>query len=139
MTFTASAHPINGTLQHEIDVNGRHTIITDEPEGLGGADAAPAPHELLAAAIASCVSTMIVLYAKRRDWRLGDLRVDVSYDADATPRRAEVTVHLPVDLTPDQTERLRRVADTCPVRRALEAGFAFDERLLNDVPAAAAA
>jgi len=139
MTFTASARPINGTLQHEIDVNGRHMIITDEPEDLGGADTGPAPHELLAAAVASCVSTMIVLYAQRRDWQLGDIRVDVSYDADATPRRAEVTVHLPDDLTPDQTERLRRVADTCPVRRALEAGFAFDERLLNDVPAATAA
>jgi putative redox protein len=139
MTFTASARPINGTLQHEIDVNGRHMIITDEPENLGGADTGPAPHELLAAAVASCVSTMIVLYAQRRDWQLGDIRVDVSYDADATPRRAEVTVHLPDDLTPDQTERLRRVADTCPVRRALEAGFAFDERLLNDVPAATAA
>ncbi len=139
MTFTASARPINGTLQHEIDVNGRHTIFTDEPESLGGADTAPAPHELLAAAVASCVSTMIVLYARRRNWQLGDVRVDVSYDADATPRRAEVTVHLPDDLTPDQTERLRRVADTCPVRRALEAGFAFDERLLNDVPAATAA
>jgi putative redox protein len=139
MIFTASARPINGTLQHEIDVNGRHTIITDEPESLGGADTGPAPHELLAAAVASCVSTMIVLYAQRRDWQLGDIRVDVSYDADATPRRAEVTVHLPDDLTPDQTERLRRVADTCPVRRALEAGFAFDERLLNDVPAATAA
>ena len=139
MTFTASARPINSTLQHEIDVNGRHMIITDEPESLGGADSGPAPHELLAAAVASCVSTMIVLYAQRRDWQLGDIRVDVSYDADATPRRAEVTVHLPDDLTPDQTERLRRVADTCPVRRALEAGFAFDERLLNDVPAAAAA
>jgi len=139
MIFTASARPINGTLQHKIDVNGRHTIITDEPESLGGADTGPAPHELLAAAVASCVSTMIVLYAQRRDWQLGDIRVDVSYDADATPRRAEVTVHLPDDLTPDQTERLRRVADTCPVRRALEAGFAFDERLLNDVPAATAA
>jgi putative redox protein len=139
MTFTASARPIEGTLQHEIDVNGRHTIFTDEPEKLGGTDTAPAPHELLAAAIASCVSTMIALYARRRDWQLGDVRVDVTYDADATPRHAEVTVHLPDDLTPDQTARLRRVADTCPVRRALEAGFGFDERLLNDLPAAAPA
>ena len=31
MSFTASAHSIDGTLRHEIDVNGRHTMITDEP------------------------------------------------------------------------------------------------------------
>ena len=134
MSFTASAHSIDGTLRHEIDVNGRHTITTDEPESVGGTDTAPAPHELLAATLASCVSTMIVLYAQRRDWRLGDVRVDVVYDADTTPRWVDVTVHLPDDLTTEQTERLRRVADTCPVRRALEAGFTFDERIEHDLP-----
>ena len=137
MSFTASAHSIHGTLRHEIDVNGRHTITTDEPEYLGGTDTGPAPHELLAATLASCVSTMVVLYAQRKNWDLGDIRVDVDYDADVTPRRVEVTVHLPEGLTPDQTERLRRVADTCPVRRALEAGFTFDERIEHDVPRAA--
>ena len=30
----------------EVEVNGRHTIVTDEPEGLGGTDQGPAPHEL---------------------------------------------------------------------------------------------
>lgn len=134
MSFTASAHSVNGTLRHEIDVNGRHTITTDEPESLGGTDAGPAPHELLAATLASCVSTMIVLYAQRKEWDLGDVRVDVEYNADVTPRRVEVAVHLPDGLTTDQTERLTRVADTCPVRRALEAGFVFDERIEHDVP-----
>jgi putative redox protein len=132
--FTASAKPIGGTLRHEVDVNGRHTIVTDEPEQLGGADAGPAPHELMAAMLAACVSTMIVLYAQRRHWHLGELRVDVSYDADVTPRRVEISVHLPDRLSPDQVERLRRVADTCPARRALEAGFTFDEQLEADLP-----
>ena len=133
MSFTASAHSIDGTLRHEIDVNGRHTITTDEPESLGGTDTAPAPHELLAATLASCVSTMIVLYAQRRDWGLDGVSVDVDYDADVTPRRVELTVHLPDGLTPDQITRLTRVADTCPVRRALEAGFTFDEWIQCDV------
>lgn len=137
MTLTASAHSVNGTLRHEIDVNGRHTIITDEPESLGGTDTGPAPHELLAATLASCVSTMIVLYAQRRDWDLADVRVDVDYDAEVTPRRIEVTIHLPEGLTAEQTDRLNRVADTCPVRRALEAGFTFDERIEHDFPTAA--
>jgi putative redox protein len=137
MSLTASAHSIHGTLRHEIDVNGRHTITTDEPESLGGTDTGPAPHELLAATLASCVSTMIVLYAQRKDWDLGDIRVDVDYDADVTPRRVEVTVHLPDGLTTEQTEQLTRVADTCPVRRALEAGFTFHERIEHDLPRAA--
>jgi len=69
----------------EIDVNGRHTITTDEPESLGGADIAPAPHDLPPAMVAPCISTTIVLYAQRREWRLHDIRVDVEYDTDTTP------------------------------------------------------
>jgi len=135
MSFTASARRIGGTLRHEVDVNGRHTIITDEPASLGGTDAGPAPHELLPATLASCISTMIALYAQRKGWELGELRVDVDYDHESEPRRFDVTVHLPDGLSDDQVTRLRRVADTCPVRRALEAGFAFEERIVT--PAAA--
>jgi putative redox protein len=136
MSLTATARRIDDGLAHEIDVNGRHTITTDEPEGLGGTDTGPAPHELLPATLASCISTMVALYAQRKGWPLPDLSVDVIYDTDVEPRHFDVTVHLPDGLSDDQVARLRRVADTCPVRRALEAGFAFDERIDCDaVPA----
>ena len=62
----------------------------------------------------------------------GSLRNEV----DSTPRRVEVAVHLPEGLTHDQVERLTRVAQTCPARRSLEAGFTFDEQLALDLPAA---
>lgn len=130
MSYTATAKPINGTPRHEVNVNGRHTITTDEPATLGGTDTAPTPHELLAAILASCVSTMLMLYAKPRDIDLDDLRVDVDYDADTTPRQVKITIHLPDHLTDDQVKRLEKVAETCPVRRALEAGFTFDEQLV---------
>jgi hypothetical protein len=44
MTMTASAVSTGGALRNDIAVNGRHTIATDVPEGLGGSDTAPAPH-----------------------------------------------------------------------------------------------
>jgi putative redox protein len=134
MTMTATARPIDGTLRHEIDVNGRHTITTDEPEKLGGSDTAPAPHELLPAILASCVSTMITLYARTRDWELEDVRVDVGYDHHSTPRQVHTTIHLPDGLTPEQVRRLQRVAETCPVKRALEAGFTFEQQIALDLP-----
>jgi putative redox protein len=131
--FTATARSVGGSLRHEVDVNGRHTLVTDEPERLGGEDAGPAPHELMAAMLASCASTMVVLYAQRHDWRLDDVRVDVSYDADVTPRRVEMSVHLPPGLEPAQIQRLQRVAVACPARRALESGFTFDEEVVLDL------
>ena len=130
MTMTAVARSVDGELRHEVDVNGRHVIVTDEPERLGGTDAGPAPHELLPAMLASCASTMITLYARTKDWELSEVRVEAAYDPESTPRRVELRVYLPDGLTADQVRRLRRVADTCPAKRALEAGFTFDEQLI---------
>jgi putative redox protein len=131
--FTASAHSINGTPRHEVDVNGRHILTTDQPHSYGGSDAGPSPHELVAATLASCASTMIVLYAQRKDWQLESVQVDIDYDADTTPRNIQTTVHLQGRLSDSQTQRLLHVADTCPVKRALEAGFAFRQRLASDL------
>ncbi len=138
--FTASAWPADDGLRHEIAVNGRHTIATDEPEELGGTDSAPAPHELLPAMLASCAATMMALYARRHGLALDGARVDVEYDAGVTPRRIAIHLHLPAALTSEQVERLRRVAETCPVRRAFEAGFEFEEEVTLDAvqPAGAA-
>jgi putative redox protein len=129
-TMTASARSTGGTLRHEIDVNGRHTLITDEPETLGGADSGPAPHELLPAMLAACVSTMIVLYGRSRDWSMEGVRVDIEYDTDPSPRQVRIEIHLPDGFTESQIKRLRRVADTCPVKRALQAGFTFEEQIV---------
>jgi putative redox protein len=129
MSMTATARRVGSGLEHVVDVNGRHTIITDEPERLGGTDLGPAPHELLAATLASCIATMIAMYAKNRGWEFGETAVEVEYDPDSSPRRFAIDLRLPDDLTPDQLRKLERVAETCPVRRALEAGFIFDERV----------
>jgi putative redox protein len=130
MTMTAVARSADGQLRHEVEVNGRHLIVTDEPERLGGTDVGPAPHELLPAMLASCVSTMITLYARTKNWELSEVSVEVAYDADSTPRHVDLRVYLPDGMTADQVRRLRRVADTCPAKRALEAGFTFDQRLI---------
>ena len=131
MGMTATARRVGNTLKHEVNVNGRHVVVTDEPERLGGTDEGPAPHELLAAMVASCVATMIAMYAQNRGWDVGETAVEVNYDTDSVPHRVTVDIHLPDDLTADQRRRLERVAETCPARRALEAGFAFAERILT--------
>jgi putative redox protein len=141
MRLSARARRIGSTLKNEIDVNRRHTIITDEPAALGGTDEGPAPHELLAAALAACVATMIELYAERRDWALGVLIVDVDYEPDASPRQVETAIELAGTLSEEQADRLLRVARTCPLRRALESEFSFEEQLTvrpleADIPAA---
>ncbi|MGB0121142.1 MAG: OsmC family protein [Solirubrobacterales bacterium] len=131
MSLTATATQVGSSLRHDVDVNGRHRIITDEPASMGGTDMGAAPHELLPATLASCISTMIALYAQRKEWELESLRVEVDYDTDAEPRKFAIKIHLPDGLSDDQIKRLERVAETCPVRRALEAGFTFDETTVS--------
>jgi putative redox protein len=131
MSLTATSRSIPGTLRQEIVIDGKHRLITDEPEELGGEGSAPAPHELLPAALASCVSTTLVMYARRKGWDLGEVSVDVDYDHQATPRTAEIAIRLTGDLTDEQLDRLDKVATACPVRRSIEAGVEFSERIVR--------
>ena len=131
MSLHASARRVGDSLRQEIHVGERHLIVTDEPEHLGGTDAGPTPHELLPAALAGCIATMISMYAQTKGWDVGEVAVDVVYDNKAVPRRFEIEVRLPERLSQSQVKRLKRVADTCPLRRALETGFAFEERIVT--------
>jgi putative redox protein len=127
--LTATARSTPGTLRQEILVDGRHRIVTDEPVRLGGGGAGPAPHELLPAALAGCISTTLVQYALTKGWELGEVTVEVDYDHRATPRRFDVSIRLDADLDDEQLERLERVARACPVRRSIEAGIDFAEEI----------
>jgi putative redox protein len=134
MGLTATARSIPGTLRQEIVIDGRHRLVTDEPTRLGGDGSGPAPHELLAAALAGCVSTTLVMYARTKDWDLGQVLVDVDYDNTSTPRKVDILVSLSGDLDPGQLERLENVARSCPVRRSIETGFEFEEDILVRSP-----
>ncbi len=128
MSLTATARSLHGTLRQEVQIDGgRHWLFTDEPERLGGEDSGPAPHELFPAALAACVSTTLVMYARTKGWELGDVSVAVDYDHQSTPRRFDVSVQLGGALTDDQLRRLEKVAASCPVRRAIEVGIEFHE------------
>lgn len=129
MSLTATARTFPGTLWQEVWIAGKHRLVTDEPKHLGGEGRGPAPHELFPAALAACVSTTLATYARTKGWELGELFVAVDYDNLAQPRRFEVTIELTGNLDDEQLQRLEKVAASCPVRRAIEAGFEFSETI----------
>ena len=129
MSLTATARSISGTLRQEVVIDGRHRLITDEPERLGGEGSGPAPHELFPAALAACVSTTLTMYARTKGWDLDGVRVAVDYDNRSTPRRFEIAIEVDGDLDDAQVERLERVARSCPLRRSIEAGIEFEETI----------
>lgn len=137
MSLTATARSIPRTLRQEVVIDGRHRLITDEPERLGGDGSGPAPHELFPAALAACVSTTLVMYARTKGWELGDVSVAVDYDNRSTPRRFDVRIELGGDLSDEQLRRLEKVAASCPVRRAVEVGVEFHETITRRARVAA--
>jgi putative redox protein len=129
MSLTATARSIPGTLRQEVVIDGKHRLLTDQPERLGGEGGGPSPHELFPAALAACVTVTLVQYARAKGWELGDVKVAVGYDHHSTPRTFDVAVELGGDLTDARLERLGRVARACPLRRSIEAGIEFEETI----------
>lgn len=110
----------SGGFAHEIDIEGGHTIVVDEPHDSGGTDTGPSPGRLLAASLASCTAVTMEIYAERKGWEIGAVEVDVDATYDGhVPTAFEVTVRLPAGLGEEQRQRLLTVASKCPVHRVL--------------------
>jgi putative redox protein len=107
--------------EHEVEIEGGHTIVVDEPEGAGGGDAGPSPTRVLAASLAACTAITCEMYAERKGWELGalEVEVDVEHGEKGGLARATVMLRVPEPLTGEQQERLLTIAGKCPVHRAL--------------------
>ena len=126
----ATARREGDSLKHEIEI-GDHTLLADEPEDVGGDDAGPSPQELLAASLASCTAVTIEMYARRKNWNIGEVQVDVDYEPAqrGSPTKFKMHVKLPADLDPEQQQRIMQIAARCPVHRTLEGEVMFEEKL----------
>jgi putative redox protein len=129
MGLTATARSIPGTLRQDVLIDGSHHLTTEAARHVGGEGSVPAPHELLPAALAACVAMTLTIYARTKDWDLGTVTVAVDYDHESTPRRFEIDIQFTAELDQQQLARLEKVAAACPVRRSIESGIEFVERL----------
>ena len=132
MPLTATVRSSADTLRHEILVNDRHWLVTDEPESLGGTDTAPTPYELLPAALAACVATTIRMFARRRGWSLDEITVEATLDTRPRPQRCTISVALPPGLEEGHWRRLEYVARACVVHRTLEQSVDFEQTIEFD-------
>ena len=129
-------------------VIGRHRLLADEPESVGGFDAGPSPYDLLGAALDACTSMTLRMYADRKGLPLDRVAVEITHgkvhaedcaecsDNDLLADRAgmidrfeRVVTVTGDDLTADHRAKLLEIADKCPVHRTLESASSIVTRL----------
>ena len=110
---------------------GKHVMIADEPIAAGGNDLGMTPYDLLLAALGTCTSMTLQMYAQRKQISLNGVEITLEHarvDADdcesCDDQAAKVDqitrlIKIDGDLTPDQRSRLLEIADMCPVHRTL--------------------
>lgn len=98
---------------------GKHLIISDEPEELGGKDEGPTASDLLKISLAACTAITLRMYADRKGWDMQEVAVDVELirQDDATLFHKRITLQGNLDDT--QRKRIMQIADRCPVHKIL--------------------
>jgi len=121
---------------------GSHHLIADEPLSFGGTDSGASPYDLILAALGSCTSMTIGLYARKRGWPLEEITVSLRHskiharDCDDCETkegkvdRMEREIELTGELDEGQRERLLEIANKCPVHRTLSGKVSIQTRLL---------
>ena len=114
----------DGKFTQEVST-GSHIFIADEPEDMGGLDTGPAPYDMLLAALGSCTSMTIRMYADQKKWPLEGVTVELTHrketGADNVKRDVitrEISLEGPLDDT--QRQRLLEIANKCPIHKTLE-------------------
>ena len=110
---------------------GAHRLRSDEPVSAGGTDTGATPYDLLLAALGSCTSMTVAMYARRKQWPLERVAVHLRHsrvhaadcaacesgEAKLTVIDREIEFEGPLD--DSQRARLLDIANRCPVHLTL--------------------
>lgn len=126
-----------GKFQNTVAV-GKHTMLSDEPKSVGGMDSGPTPYDYLGAALGTCTSMTLRMYADFKKYDVGRISVTVTHKKihaqdcqDCTSEEqssgGKIDVfyrRIEVDGLKDKSleEKLLEIADKCPVHKTLEKG-----------------
>lgn len=119
----------------------KHRLRADEPVSAGGMDTGPSPYDLLLAALGTCTSMTIRMYADLKQLPLDKVTVRLRHDkvhaqdcADCATKEGKIDridreIELDGKLDDAQRARLLEIANKCPVHRTLHSEVWIPTRL----------
>ena len=137
---TVTVHGSAAGFAQEIAL-GRHRLTADEHTSAGGTDTGPNPYDFLLAALGSCTSMTVAMYARRKRWPLEAVTVRLRHskinatDCDECDTKEGTLDHIDRDielvgaLSNEQRARLLDIANKCPVHRTLTSEIHIQTRL----------
>lgn len=121
----------------------QHRLISDEPIELGGAGLGLNPYELLLAALGSCTSMTLRMYANHKQIDLQDIQVELRHSrihandcGDCEKQKTLIDVmtrniQLTGNLSEQQRNRLIEIANQCPVHKTLQSKIQINTNLID--------
>lgn len=118
-----------------------HHWLADEPVAVGGINAGPDPYEHLLAALGTCTSMTIRMYADRKKWPLSNIGINLHHErsyskdcehCDEAPQQIDHLnreITLEGELNDEQRESLLEIADKCPVHKTLHSHLVVNTKL----------
>jgi len=122
---------------------GGHPLVADEPIAVGGTNLGPTPYDLLSAALATCTTMTLKMYAAHKKLTLASVTARVTHDkvhaddcSDCESTSGKIhefrrELSFDGDLTEQQRARLLEIADKCPVHRTLHGEVKVRTRLAD--------
>jgi uncharacterized OsmC-like protein/alpha/beta superfamily hydrolase len=120
---------------------GKHLMVADEPESVGGDDFGPNPYDLLLASLGACTGMTLRMYANRKKWDVKNITVHLNHNKkhvddcnvcekpSARLDHIDKTIEIEGDLDEKQRQRLLEISEKCPVHRTLHSEIRINTKL----------
>mmetsp|Transcript_19682 Transcript_19682/g.22809 ORF Transcript_19682/g.22809 Transcript_19682/m.22809 type:complete len:134 (+) Transcript_19682:355-756(+) len=110
-----------------------HFVVIDEPIASGGGDTGPTPVEYMLTAIGSCVSITLRMYAERKSWDVGKIKVIVSQKEELTSQGIKKSlieeISFEKEITDEQRAKLLLIAGKCPIAKMVKGETKIESKI----------
>lgn len=110
----------------------KNQIVADELTTVGGAETGFTPTELLCSSLAACTVITLRMYTDHKQWDAGTIGVNVSFTNAKGEEPGYFTreIHITGNLETEAKERLKSVAEKCPIHKILVIGHSIVTKIV---------